>query len=50
MPKCSECGKEFETGVKDCCSEECFRKNVQKRIEEATQNDESHTKEFSKDE
>ena len=41
---CKECGKAYEVGVKDCCSNECFRKNVQKRIDEATKNDESHIK------
>ena len=50
MAKCKECGSEYEAGVKDCCSEECFKKNIQKRIDEATRNEKSHTTKFSKEE
>ena len=49
MAKCKECGREYEAGIKDCCSEECFKKNIQKRINEATKNEKSHTTKFSKD-
>ena len=49
MAKCKECGREYEVGIKDCCSEECFKKDVQKRIDEATRNEKSHTTNFSKD-
>jgi hypothetical protein len=43
LAKCKECGSEYETGIKDFCSEQCFKKNIQKRINEATENDTSHT-------
>jgi hypothetical protein len=43
LAKCKECGGEYETGIKDFCSEKCFKKNIQKRINEATVNDTSHT-------
>ena len=48
LAKCNECGIEYETGVKDFCSEECFKKNIQKRINEATKNDMSHTSKIIK--
>ena len=43
------CDKEYKTGIKDCCSEECFKKDIQRRINEATKNEKSHTTSFSKD-
>ena len=49
MTKCVECSIEYEIGIKDCCSEECFKKNIQKRINEATKNEKSHTSKISKD-
>jgi len=47
LPVCKECGIDYETGVKDCCSMDCHKKDVQKRINEATENEASHTKELS---
>ncbi len=32
MATCKECGSEYEVGVKDCCSEECFRKIFKKEL------------------
>ncbi|MFQ5475431.1 MAG: hypothetical protein ACE5DT_00180 [Nitrosopumilus sp.] len=49
MAKCAECGKEYETGIKDFCSAECWKKDIQKRIEKATKNDASHTNKISKE-
>jgi len=50
MAKCKECGKDYEIGTKDCCSDECFKENIQKRINKATENNRSHTQNISKDE
>ncbi|NNM36180.1 MAG: hypothetical protein HKO48_03590 [Nitrosopumilus sp.] len=47
MNHCKECGIEYEVGEKDFCSKSCLRKNFQRRIEDATYKDSSHTKEFS---
>ena len=49
MGKCKECDSEYEVGVKEFCSDECFKKNIQDRINEATKNDRSHIKTLSKD-
>ena len=49
LVKCKECGIEYEVGIKDFCSEECFKKDIQKRIDEATKNEKSHTSKISKD-
>lgn len=49
LAECKECGKVYEVGVKDCCSDYCFKKNIQKRINEAVENDTSHTKKISRD-
>ncbi len=43
LAKCNECNKEYETGIKNFCSDDCLRKNIQKRINDATKNDSSHT-------
>jgi len=48
MVQCKECGKEFTIGTKEFCSQECLEKNIQKRVKDATENDESHTSKFSK--
>jgi len=37
------CNREYVAGIKDFCSDDCFRKNIQKRINDATKNDSSHT-------
>ncbi|MFQ5496726.1 MAG: hypothetical protein ACE5DU_02440 [Nitrosopumilus sp.] len=49
MAKCKECDNEYEVGVKGFCSDECFKKNIQNRINEAVANDDSHTTNISKD-
>ena len=49
MTKCKECGKNYKIGIKDCCSDECFKENIQKRIIKATEKDSSHTHNISKD-
>ncbi len=49
MKICKECSSEYDIGIKDFCSEDCFKKNIQKRINEATKNDTSHTDKISKD-
>lgn len=36
MVKCKRCGSDYQVGIKGLCSEECFRKDVQERIDEAT--------------
>ncbi len=48
METCKECGNGYVTGDGKFCSMSCFRKNVQKRINDATKNDKSHTKKFTK--
>jgi len=48
MAECKECGSGYEAGVREFCSEKCFRKNIQKRINEATEKESSHTNKFSK--
>ena len=47
LAKCNECNKEYEIGIKDFCSDDDFRKNIQKRINDATKNDLSHTNRIS---
>ena len=48
MAKCKECNTEYDVGIKDFCSEKCFKKNIQRRIYEATENDTSHTNKIIK--
>jgi len=48
LSKCKECGIEYEEGIKEFCSDGCYKKDIQKRINEATANEKSHTTEFSK--
>jgi len=43
LAKCNECDIEYELGVKDFCSKDCFKKNIQKRINDVTKNDASHS-------
>ncbi len=44
MVQCKECGNGYVTGKLDFCSMSCFRKNIEKRVNEALKNDKSHTK------
>jgi len=48
LSKCKECGKEYKEGIKEFCSDDCYKIDIQKRINEATANEKSHTNEFSK--
>ena len=48
MHQCKECGSEYEAGVREFCSEKCFKTNIQKRINDATEKESSHTNKFSK--
>ena len=43
MSKCKECGTEYETGVNEFCSMKCLKLDMQKRINEATEKEESNT-------
>jgi len=47
LVKCAECSAEFKVGVNVFCSDTCFKKNIQKRVNEATANDPSHTSKIS---
>jgi hypothetical protein len=48
MVKCKECGNEYGVGIKEFCSQKCLEKNIQNRVIDATERDQSHTSEFSK--
>ncbi|MDH3311741.1 MAG: hypothetical protein OEM28_01175 [Nitrosopumilus sp.] len=50
MKKRKECGKGYDIRIKDFCFDECFKENIQKRINEATENYAPHTKKISRDE
>jgi len=43
MSRCKECGTEYEVGIKEFCSMECIKLDLQKRIDVATEKEESHT-------
>jgi len=47
LAKCAECSAEYKVGVNAFCSDTCFKKNIQKRVNEATANDPSHTSKIS---
>ncbi|WP_179361633.1 hypothetical protein [Nitrosopumilus cobalaminigenes] len=49
MTQCKECGNGYEVGVREFCSEDCFKKNIQKRIDDATANEKSHTSKLTKE-
>ncbi|MHA7647171.1 hypothetical protein [Nitrosopumilus sp. S4] len=49
MGQCKLCKKSFKVGIKEFCSMECYKKNIQQRIEDATFIDPSHTESISKD-
>jgi len=48
MVNCKECGSRYVTGKLVFCSMSCFRKNIEKRVNDALKNEKSHTKQFSK--
>ena len=50
MTQCKECDSEYEVGVREFCSNKCFKINIQKRINEATEKESSHTSNLTKDE
>ncbi|EIJ66489.1 hypothetical protein BD31_I1869 [Candidatus Nitrosopumilus salaria BD31] len=50
MTECKECGVEYEVGTKEFCSQKCLEKNIQNRVIDATEKDQSHTSKFSKKE
>lgn len=47
LTRCTKCGKEYYTGVKNFCSNACYESNLQERIKEACDDDTSHTKKLS---
>jgi predicted nucleic acid-binding Zn ribbon protein len=52
LKKCIVCDKEFDGNARDVCSWQCDEKRQQslnKRLNDAVKNDESHTKKMSKD-
>ncbi len=49
MKKCKICSKDYEVGIKDFCSDECFKEDIKKRVKIATENDTSHTRKISRD-
>ncbi len=48
MAECRECGRGYDTGIREFCSEKCLKKNIQRRINDATEKESSHTNKFSK--
>ncbi|MCV0430169.1 hypothetical protein [Nitrosopumilus sp.] len=49
MGDCKRCGRGYEVGIKEFCSEECFKKDLQERINEATAKEKSHTNNLTKE-
>ena len=49
MSKCKECGNDYSEGIKEFCSKDCYKIDIQKRINKATANDKSHTTKFTKE-
>jgi len=49
MAQCKECGSGYEVGVREFCSEDCFKKNIQERINDATAKEKSHTSKLTKE-
>ena len=49
MARCKECGSGYEVGVREFCSENCFKKNIQERINDVTAKEKSHTSKLTKD-
>jgi len=47
LTRCTNCGKEYHTGVKNFCSNACYESDLQKRIKDACDYDTSHTKNLS---
>ena len=50
MASCKECGIEYDAGVREFCSDNCFKVNIQKRINDATEKETSHTSKLTKEE
>ena len=49
MVQHKECDIEYEVGFKEFRTKNCFKINIQKRINEATENESSHTSYLSKE-
>ena len=49
MTQCKEYGREYEVGFREFCSEECFKINVQKPINDTTAKESSHTNKLTKE-
>ena len=47
MTRCTKCGKDYQIGVKNFCSNACYESDLQKRIKDACEEDTSHTKMLS---
>ena len=47
LTRCTKCGKDYETGIKNFCSNACYESDLQEKIKEACNNDMSHTKKLS---
>ena len=47
LTRCTKCGKDYHTGVKNFCSNACYESDLQERIKEACGNDTSHVKKLS---
>ena len=50
MAECKECSSGYEVGIRGFCSDKCLKVNIQKRIDEATVNETSHTTKLTKEE
>ncbi|QUC65284.1 hypothetical protein NsoK4_03275 [Nitrosopumilus sp. K4] len=49
MTRCKKCGKEYQLGTRNFCSQLCYEADIQNRIIEASMEDPSHTKRISKE-
>lgn len=49
MTQCKECGIGYEVEVREFYSDECFKLNIQKRINEATAKESSHINKLTKE-
>ena len=48
MTRCNKCGREYQKGVKNFCSQACYEADIQKKIIDSTWNDLSYSKKSSK--
>ena len=47
LTRCTKCGKEYHTGIKNFCSNICYESDLQKRIKDACNDDTTHIKKLS---